>query len=139
MRKYLHVSKYCRIFASEKETNNKLNPKTRKGTKIMKFFQVLISNKFDNVLNRQYTQVYNYASLAEALKTMRLYEDKDAVDGIDYTDKISGKKVVQFHLNYEENGAAVIELRHEYYGIPEGCSVEQTVCTEAVYVKEINL
>ena len=36
MRKYLHVSKYCRIFASEKETNNKLNPKTRKGTKSMK-------------------------------------------------------------------------------------------------------
>ena len=35
MRKYLHVSKYCRIFASEKETNNKLNPKTRKGTKSM--------------------------------------------------------------------------------------------------------
>ena len=35
MRKYLHVSKYCRIFATEKETNNKLNPKTRKGTKSM--------------------------------------------------------------------------------------------------------
>jgi hypothetical protein len=35
MHKYLHVSKYCRIFASEKETNNKLNPKTRKGTEIM--------------------------------------------------------------------------------------------------------
>ena len=30
------ISNYCRIFASEKETNNKLNPKTRKGTKIMK-------------------------------------------------------------------------------------------------------
>ena len=36
MHKYLHVSNYCRIFASEKETNNKLNPKTRKGTEIMK-------------------------------------------------------------------------------------------------------
>ena len=35
MRKYLHVSKYCRIFATEKETNNKLNLKTRKGTKSM--------------------------------------------------------------------------------------------------------
>ena len=31
----MHVSKYCRIFATEKETNNKLNPKTRKGTKSM--------------------------------------------------------------------------------------------------------
>jgi len=36
MRKYLCISNNCRIFASEKETNNKLNPKTRKGTKIMK-------------------------------------------------------------------------------------------------------
>ena len=36
MHKYLHVLNYCRIFASEKETNNKLNPKTRKGTEIMK-------------------------------------------------------------------------------------------------------
>ena len=36
MHKYLHVSNYYRIFASEKETNNKLNPKTRKGTEIMK-------------------------------------------------------------------------------------------------------
>ena len=30
------ISEKCRIFASEKETNNKLNPKTRKGTEIMK-------------------------------------------------------------------------------------------------------
>ena len=29
---------YCRIFASEKETNNKLNPKTRKGREIMKAY-----------------------------------------------------------------------------------------------------
>ena len=28
----------CCIFASEKETNNKLNPKTRKGREIMKTF-----------------------------------------------------------------------------------------------------
>jgi len=36
MHKNLCISIYCLIFASEKETNNKLNPKTRKGTKIMK-------------------------------------------------------------------------------------------------------
>ena len=36
MRKYLCISESCCIFATEKETNNKLNPKTRKGTKIMK-------------------------------------------------------------------------------------------------------
>ena len=38
MRKYLCISNYCRIFASEKETNNKLNPKTRKGTTKMKTY-----------------------------------------------------------------------------------------------------
>ena len=36
MRKYLCISESCCIFATEKETNNKLNPKTRKGTEIMK-------------------------------------------------------------------------------------------------------
>ena len=38
MRKYLCISNYCRIFASEKETKNKLNPKTRKGREIMKAY-----------------------------------------------------------------------------------------------------
>ena len=32
------ISESCCIFAIEKETNNKLNPKTRKGTEIMKAF-----------------------------------------------------------------------------------------------------
>ena len=36
MHKNLCISIYCLIFASEKETNNKLNPKTRKGREIMK-------------------------------------------------------------------------------------------------------
>jgi len=36
MRKYLCISNNFCIFATEKETNNKLNPKTRKGTEIMK-------------------------------------------------------------------------------------------------------
>ena len=40
MRKYLCILNNCRIFASEKETNNKLNPKTRKGTKIMKTSEI---------------------------------------------------------------------------------------------------
>ena len=115
-----------------------LNPKSRKGTNKMKFFQVMTTNKFQSTLDRQYVNVYNFASLAEALKTLRLYEDKDAVDGYTYTDSF-GRKVVQHHLNYEENGGAVIELRHEYFGFPEGCSVEQVVNQEAVYVKEINL
>ena len=36
MHKNLCILIFLRIFASEKETNNKLNPKTRKGTEIMK-------------------------------------------------------------------------------------------------------
>lgn len=35
MCKYLCIWFYCCIFASEKETNNKLKPKTRKGARIM--------------------------------------------------------------------------------------------------------
>lgn len=35
MHKNLCISIYCRIFATEKETNNKLKPKTRKGNKTM--------------------------------------------------------------------------------------------------------
>ena len=38
MHKNLCILNYCRIFASEKETNNKLNPKTRKGREIMKTY-----------------------------------------------------------------------------------------------------
>ena len=36
MHKNLCISDNCCIFASEKETNNKLNPNTRKGREIMK-------------------------------------------------------------------------------------------------------
>jgi len=36
----LCISNNCLIFASEKGTNNKLNPKTRKGTEIMKTYIV---------------------------------------------------------------------------------------------------
>ena len=36
MHKNLCISESCCIFASEKETNNKLKPKTRKGNKSMK-------------------------------------------------------------------------------------------------------
>ena len=51
---------YCRIFASEKGTNNKLNPKTRKGTEIMtkqEFTQrtkVEVSNNEFEMINEFY-------------------------------------------------------------------------------------
>lgn len=104
----------------------------------MRFFQVTVTNRFKTELDRMYTSVFNYASLAEAMRDIRLFENKNAVDGVSYTDGLD-RKVVQFHIVYEENGAAVIELRHEYFGIPEDCSVEQVVYTESVYIKEIVL
>ena len=69
MRKYLHVSNYCRIFASEKEINNKLNPKTRKGTESMtrEILNELVKERklnldhYDKVkalINPQYTFIY---------------------------------------------------------------------------------
>ena len=105
----------------------------------MKFFQVLTTNKFTSTLDRQYIIVNNVTSLAKAMRIFSSYEDKDAQDGVEYTEKHTGRKTVQFHLHYEENGGAVLELRHEYFGIPEGCTTEQVVSIEAVYVKEINL
>ena len=46
MRKYLCISFYYCIFASEKETNNKLNPKTRKGTEIMKRSSIIYNKEY---------------------------------------------------------------------------------------------
>ena len=58
MRKYLRISENCRIFASEKETNNKLNHKTRKGREIMK----TTANNFETFK----ANLYNFIS--EAIK-----------------------------------------------------------------------
>ena len=105
----------------------------------MKFFQVLTTNVFTDTFNRQYTTINNFASLAEAMRIFSIYEDKDVQEGVEYIQKFSGRKTVQFHLHYEENGGAVLELRHEYFGIPEGCTTEQVVSMDAVYLKEIDL
>ena len=105
----------------------------------MRFFQVKVTNEYKTILDRMYISVYNYASLAEAMKTIRLCENKDAVDGYTFTDNLTKRKVVQYHLSYEENGGAVIELRQEFFGIPEDCSVEQVVSTQSVYLHEIVL
>ena len=105
----------------------------------MKFFQVLITNEFKSTLDRQYTNVYNYASLAEAMQVFRLYEVKDVADGITFTDNLTGRQLVQQHLYYEEDGGAVIELRKEYLDYPEGCTTLQFITMKSLYVKEINL
>ena len=53
MRKYLRIFKNCRIFASEKETNNKLNPKTRKGREIMKTSTLNFNRKAEKIAKRE--------------------------------------------------------------------------------------
>ena len=45
MRKNLRISNNCRIFASEKETNNKLNPKTLTGNNKMETYNIIEVNK----------------------------------------------------------------------------------------------
>ena len=106
----------------------------------MKFFQVLITNEFKHTgEDKVYKHVYNYATLAEALRTMRMYEDKDQADGYTYTEGLTGRDVLQYHLNFEEKGGAVLELRHEYFGTPEGSDIVQIMTLQAVYVKEIIL
>ena len=47
------ISNNCRIFASEKETNNKLNPKTRKGTEIMKTSILNFNRKAEKIAKRE--------------------------------------------------------------------------------------
>ena len=69
MRKYLRISNNCRIFATEKETKNKLTPKTLTGTKIMtrEILDELVKthklnlDHYDKVkawINPQYTFIY---------------------------------------------------------------------------------
>lgn len=64
MRKYLCISNYCCIFASGKETNNKLNPKTRNGTEIMKTIIV------EKTRRGEFSKLVNYA------KTLSFHADK---------------------------------------------------------------
>ena len=105
----------------------------------MKFFQVLVTDKYENSINKRYTQVYNYSSLAEALKTLKLYEYINVEDGVTTTDPLSGEELCQYRWAYEEKGAAVIELRHEFFGVPEGCTTKQVTHRKSVYIKEIIL
>ena len=53
MRKNLCIYNNCRIFASEKETNNKLNPKTRKGREIMKASTLNFNRKAEKIAKRE--------------------------------------------------------------------------------------
>ena len=47
------ILNYCRIFASEKETNNKLNPKTRKGREIMNTSTLNFNRKAEKIAKRE--------------------------------------------------------------------------------------
>lgn len=71
MRKYLCILNYCRIFASEKETNNKLNPKTRKGNNKMATFNV--NNKSIEVSDAEIMAIIN-----KCMKNVEYDPEKEA-------------------------------------------------------------
>lgn len=102
-----------------------------------KFYQVLITNEYTSTLNMLYTDVYNYASLSEALKTLKMYEDK-AQDGIMYTN-FTGEETVQYHLYYNVKDTAVIELKHEFFGYPKDNKIKQVIKMKSIFIKEIKL
>lgn len=98
----------------------------------MTFFQVLITNEHSSSIDCQYKHVYNYATLAEAMKVYNMYDYKKQ-DGITFKEPTSGRELVQQKLNYTENGGAVLELRYEYL------NEEQFRTQESIIVKEIIL
>ena len=79
----------------------------------MKFYQVLTTNEHTSSLDIQYTSVFNYATLAEAMRDYHLHKVSEG-DGVTYTEAITGRTACQHQLVYEEKGGAVIELRTEY-------------------------
>lgn len=53
MHKNLRILIFRRIFASEKVINNKLNPKSRKGTEIMKTTTLNFNRKAEKIAKRE--------------------------------------------------------------------------------------
>lgn len=106
----------------------------------MRFYQLLVSDWFDSSLDLRYVFVENFATLAEALIcSWWQFEDKKGVsDGVTYEER--GTEYCQFHLQYvDDQGRATLELRHEKFGYPEGCSVYQVVSQRKIWIKEITL
>ena len=99
------ISNYCRIFASEKETNNKLNPKTRKGTEIMT--TTANNNRKDTVRYWLIDKVtgfkpegidlmneFNYMqSLQNAIKLAKECEARNHHDVVIYRETTQGRNV----------------------------------------------
>ena len=83
MRKNLCISDNCCIFASEKETNNKLNPKTRKGTEIMKKQlakqYIELKKQFDGKDFKSGIKAHNIDYLVENFKVIDLKDKIEAV------------------------------------------------------------
>ena len=88
MRKNLCISIYCRIFASEKETKNKLNPKTRKGTKIMKTFTAAMRTISANDNN---VKTMNFKTEEEAEAQAKMWFNELIEEGFVLTNIMLGR------------------------------------------------
>ena len=112
---------YCCIFASEKETNNNLKPKTRKGTEIMTiaieaqvtvYLYEQVTTHNTGVRNEIITCNQVYADKEKAMKALKVGEVPNIEDGMPYEGLIG--ESFQYHEEYDRNdGDHVWEIRRE--------------------------
>lgn len=107
----------------------------------IKFYQVLVTNWHDSSRTEDcmYKYVFNYATLADALKCPFYIgdENKRVKDGEKWADGFTGVEKYQYHFTYtDQQGRATIELRHEKIEHDER---GQYVSIYQVLIKEIIL
>lgn len=105
----------------------------------IKFYQMLVTNWHKSSLDVLYTNVFNYATLAEAMNSP-FYAgnlNKHTANGESFKDCLTGQIKYQYVLQYVgEDKKATLELRHERIVEVEGGT---TVELYQVLIKEIIL
>lgn len=82
----------------------------------IKFYQVLVTDWHESSLDATYKHVFNYATLAEAMRCPFYVGDdnKHVGEGEKFVDPITGVEKHQYHFQYLDiHQQAIIELRHE--------------------------
>ena len=101
---------------NKNNSNNKLKFKIMEATTGIKFYQVLVTNWHDGTEDCMCKYVFNYATLADALKCPFYIgdENKRVKDGEKWVDGFTGVEKYQYHFTYtDQQGRATIALRHE--------------------------
>lgn len=84
----------------------------------IRFFQMLVTNWHRSSSDVSYKHVFNYATLAEAMRCPFYAGDlnKRVRNGESFIDPISRTEKYQYVMQYlDENGNATLELRHERF------------------------